>query len=150
MSKKFFKHASMFLEMLANLGLLDRNVRVTGEYSAFRILLERVEAELRYELGELDLVLLHHEFIASRDGARERWTSTLVREGTEDGISAMAFLVGVPAAIAARLILEDRIDQRGVMIPLAKEYYEPILKELTALGLPHDVQKTVLDDEAGN
>lgn len=139
-------HASKFLEMFDNLGLLNKNLRISGDYSAFRILLERVEAELRYELGELDLVVLHHEFIASKDGKRERWTSSLAREGTQDGVSAMAFLVGIPAAIAARLILEDRISQRGVMIPLTKEYYQPILKELSDLGLPHEVEQTPLDD----
>ena len=42
----------------------------------------------------------------------------------------MARTVGLPAAIAARLILEGRIKASGVQIPVSPALYEPLLKEL--------------------
>ena len=47
----------------------------------------------------------------------------------------MAKTVGMTAAIATRLILEKRIPFKGVLSPLKKEIYEPILKELERFGV---------------
>lgn len=47
----------------------------------------------------------------------------------------MAKTVGYTAAIGARLILEGRIPQRGVLSPIYKEIYNPALKELERLGI---------------
>ena len=42
----------------------------------------------------------------------------------------MAKTVGMTTAIATRLIMENRIPQRGVISPIYKEIYDPVLKEL--------------------
>jgi len=39
----------------------------------------------------------------------------------------MAKTVGMTAAIGMRLILDGRISQRGVLSPITKEIYDPIL-----------------------
>lgn len=136
-------HGSEFLEKIQSLGLLDADNRVTGSFSAFDIVLRCMEATLQYAPGERDLVVLHHEMIAVKPGHREKWTSTIVREGSTQ-TTAMAFLVGEPAAIAARLILEKAFPQRGVLIPIAREIYAPILHELSERGLAHELVKTAL------
>ena len=70
------------------------------------------------------------------DGGRtERITSTLVDFGIRDGDCAMARTVSLPAAIAARLILEGKITQRGVLRPVHPEIYDPVLDELATLGI---------------
>jgi len=132
--------ASRHLEAMADLGFLDADNKVTGTFSAFDIVLGCMEKTMQYEPGERDLVILHHEFVAEKDGAREKWTSTLVREGDAHH-SAMAFLVGIPAGITARLILEGAISERGVIIPLGREIYRPLLDELVGLGLPHQINR---------
>ncbi len=139
-------HASVFLENMESLGLLDSDNRVSGEQSCFDILLACALKTMQYEPGEADWVILHHDFIVSDNGRKEKWSVTLHREGEPGGVSAMAFLVGVTAGIAARLILEDRVSQRGVLIPLHRELYRPILDELDRLGLPHEIRKTPLPD----
>ena len=136
--------ASLILEIMEDLGLLDPDVRVSGTFSGFEILLQRAQERLGYQPGETDLVVLHHEFVAEKDGRKELWSSTMVREGVKGGDSAMALLVGLPAGIAARMILEGRIRRRGVLIPLDREIYAPILEELKNLGLPHTVGKRPL------
>jgi hypothetical protein len=46
----------------------------------------------------------------------------------------MAQAVSLPAAIAARLILEGKINYAGVQMPSTKDMYGPILKEMEEYG----------------
>jgi saccharopine dehydrogenase-like NADP-dependent oxidoreductase len=39
----------------------------------------------------------------------------------------MSITVGRPTAIGAQLILDGKFNQRGVVVPISKEIYEPIL-----------------------
>jgi saccharopine dehydrogenase-like NADP-dependent oxidoreductase len=54
----------------------------------------------------------------------------LIVKGEDEVLTAMAKTVGLPMAIAAKLILQGKIIDKGVQIPLSPMYYEPILKEL--------------------
>jgi len=47
----------------------------------------------------------------------------------------MAKTVGMTAAISARLIIDGKISQRGVLAPITKEIYEPCLAELEKYGV---------------
>jgi len=47
----------------------------------------------------------------------------------------MAKTVGLPLAIATKLILNEGIKLRGVQIPVHAEVYRPILDELKGLGM---------------
>jgi len=47
----------------------------------------------------------------------------------------MARTVGFPAAICARLILEERIKERGVLIPTFPGIYKPVLRELKTFDI---------------
>ena len=55
--------------------------------------------------------------------------------GDDETHTAMAKTVGLPLAIAAKLLLQDKIKSRGVVIPVVKEIYDPVLKELGELGI---------------
>ena len=55
--------------------------------------------------------------------------------GTDSVDTAMAQTVGLPLAIAAKLICLDKIKSRGVIMPVTAEFYEPILEELKTLGI---------------
>ena len=43
--------------------------------------------------------------------------------------------VGLPVAIAAKLLLTGKIDLKGVQIPLHPEIYDPVLAELESFGI---------------
>ncbi len=91
---------------------------------------------LAYAPGERDMVALQHEFLAEgAGGRRERIRSTLVDYGVPGGDSSMSRLVGLPAAIASRLILDGAIALAGVQIPVRPEVYVPVLGELETLGI---------------
>ena len=62
-------------------------------------------------------------------------TSTLVMKGENEIDTAMAKLVGLPMGIFVKLVMEGRISSKGVNIPVMKEVYEPVLKELEEFGV---------------
>jgi saccharopine dehydrogenase-like NADP-dependent oxidoreductase len=47
----------------------------------------------------------------------------------------MAKTVGMTAAIGARLIIDNKIVQRGVLAPITKDIYDPCLAELEKYGV---------------
>jgi len=93
---------------------------------------------------ERDMVIMHHEFIAEYPGKKEYVTSTLVDYGIPDGDTSVARTVALPAAIAAKMILEKKIKLTGVHIPVVPDIYNPILDELEDLGIKFDEKTEVL------
>jgi saccharopine dehydrogenase (NADP+, L-glutamate forming) len=82
------------------------------------------------------MVILQHEFVVeNRDGRKEKIVSSLIDFGIPHGDSSMSRLVGLPAAIGARMILEGRIRETGVRVPVTPDIYNPILDELASLGI---------------
>ena len=73
--------------------------------------------------------------VVEPDGSAGARTSSLVAFGQPGGDSAMARTVALPAAAAARLILDGRIAATGVRIPVDPEIYEPVLAALEPLGI---------------
>ncbi|KAJ2083695.1 hypothetical protein H4R24_000653 [Coemansia sp. RSA 988] len=92
---------------------------------------------LKYNPGERDMVCLFHEFgIENTDGSYDVQTSSMVAYGDpESGETAMARTVGVPAAIATRLLLEGKVKTRGVIRPTIPEIYNPLIERLAKQGL---------------
>jgi hypothetical protein len=72
--------------------------------------------------------------VARFDDVTEKRSSSLRMEGIPHGDSAMSRAVSLPAAIASRLILENKINARGLHMPTLSEIYEPVLKELEEFG----------------
>jgi saccharopine dehydrogenase (NADP+, L-glutamate forming) len=82
------------------------------------------------------MIVLRHEFgVVDADGRDATRVSTLVAFGDPGGDSAMARTVSLPAAVAARLILDGRITATGVRIPVDAEIYEPVLDALEPMGI---------------
>ncbi|PVU91915.1 hypothetical protein BB559_003931 [Furculomyces boomerangus] len=99
-----------------------------------------LQKHLAYKPNERDMVAMYHEFSAEFDsGEYELHRSSLVSYGTLSndfsvGETAMARTVGIPAAIAAKVILDGAISTKGVIRPTIKEVYTPILSHLDELS----------------
>jgi len=92
--------------------------------------------------GDKDFIVMWHRF-GFRIGEEQRSiVSHLTVTGENEVETAMARTVGLPLAIATKLLLQGKISKRGVVIPIEKEIYDPVLAELTTLGIRLD-EKTV-------
>jgi saccharopine dehydrogenase (NADP+, L-glutamate forming) len=122
---------SDIIKRLEWLGLLEDDPLPAEKGSAMDILGARMLEKLQYEQGERDMIILQHTFEASYpDGKEERITSTLIDFGIPGGDSSMARTVGLPPAIGTKLILEGKIKETGVHIPVLPKIYAPVLEEL--------------------
>jgi len=126
-------------EVLARLewaGLLSDRPIPERRASPLDIFGNRLMRLMMYQPGERDKVMLQHVFtVTYPDHSREEIRSTMVETGEPWGDTAMARTVSLPAAIAARLILNGGITIRGVQIPIWREIYEPVLTELADRGV---------------
>lgn len=100
--------------------------------------------KMKLDKSEKDMIVMHHEFIAEYPSKKEYITSTLVDYGMPNGDSAIARTVGLPAAIAVKMILHGKIDLTGVHIPVIPEIYNPILDELEDIGIKFDEKTEIL------
>jgi hypothetical protein len=57
----------------------------------------------------------------------------------------MARTVSLPLAIGVRFMAEGKFNLTGVQIPIHKQIYEPVLKELETLGIKMDEKKYKLN-----
>jgi len=106
-----------------------------GPKAPVDILTAHMLNRMSYKEGERDLLVLQHTFVAEYPGRREKITSTMIDFGIPGGDSSMNRTVGLPAAVAARFILEGRYTRPGVAMPVMPEFYEPALAELQRLGI---------------
>ncbi|PNQ75073.1 saccharopine dehydrogenase [Hanstruepera neustonica] len=84
---------------------------------------------------EKDMIVMYHKFGYELDGKKHQIDSTMVTIGEDQTYTAMAKTVGLPVAIATLAILNEKITTPGVQMPITKEVYEPILKELENYGI---------------
>ncbi|MBN2382299.1 saccharopine dehydrogenase NADP-binding domain-containing protein [bacterium] len=129
------RESSVFLRKLEWLGLFSETPLSTAEGTSVDVLTELLFNKLQYAPGERDLLILHHEFHAEYPDRREKINATLIDLGIKDGDSAMSRTVGLPAAIAAALIVKNKISLTGVRIPVDPEVYLPVMETLVTLGV---------------
>ena len=106
-----------------------------GVCSAADVLRFAIEKKLALKHHDKDMVVMMHEFEYEKNNQRQTLRSSLVLKG-EDGVrTAMAKTVGLPLAIAAKLILLGKINITGLHIPVLPEIYEPVMEELKEFGI---------------
>ena len=91
----------------------------------------------KWALGsnDKDQIVMWHRFRYDLGGNGKEIQASLVATGADEVNTAMAKTVGLPLAIATRLIASNQINARGVIIPTTPEFYNPILLELHQLGI---------------
>ncbi|TKD65400.1 saccharopine dehydrogenase family protein [Flavobacterium sp. ASW18X] len=85
--------------------------------------------------NEKDMIVMYHKFGYELNGQKYQIDANMVVKGEDKTYTAMAKTVGLPVAIATLKILKGEITTPGVQIPIAKEVYQPILKELEEHGI---------------
>ena len=103
-----------------------------------------LEKLMQYEEGERDMVVLQHKFgIEWADGSKETRTATLVDYGKVGGYSSMAATVGLPVAIATKMVLDGEIKGPGLVAPYSPSINDPIMKELKEKYGIYLIEKTI-------
>lgn len=82
-----------------------------------------------------DMIVMYHKFGYELNGEKHQIDSTMVCLGDDQTYTSMAKTVGLPVAIATLKILNKEITTYGVQMPITKEIYLPILKELESYGV---------------
>jgi saccharopine dehydrogenase (NADP+, L-glutamate forming) len=124
------------VKALEFLGLFDDEKLNYRETSPFEITSDRMIKKMMLQDNERDVVLLQHIILASYpNGNREVIKSTMTDYGSPSTNTAISRTVALPAAIAAKLILENKIMLSGVYRPVLPQIYVPILNELKSLGI---------------
>lgn len=117
------------------LGLFSDDLVKMSEGSTFDLTTDRMLEKMMLPEGGRDMVIMLHSFLVENaDGTKEVIKSHLLDFATEKNTS-IARTVALPAAIAVKLILEGKIKDIGVQIPIKKNIYEPVLTELKTLGI---------------
>jgi len=93
--------------------------------------------EEKWTLGveDKDMIVMQHQFEYVENGEQKKLNSSLLVFGDDPRYTSMAKTVGLPVAIAAKLILNGKIKSTGVKIPTTKDIYVPVLKELEENGI---------------
>lgn len=137
--------AAVFLRKMRWLGFFNEEPLSISEGTALDVLTDIMFRKLGYAKGECDLVILHHDFIAEFPDKKQHITSTLIDTGIPNGDSSMSRTVGLPAAIAAALIVNGKISLTGVKIPVDKDVYLPVMEELGKMGVAFSEVFTNID-----
>ena len=134
--------ANLTLKQLFFLGLDDQETTVNkGLCSPVDVLQFAMEKKLVLNKDDKDMIVMMHEIESTVNGQQSTVKSSLIVKGDDNLRTAMAKTVGLPLGIAAKLILNGKINLKGLHIPTYKDIYEPVLKELEEYGIRfHDIK----------
>lgn len=126
---------SKIIKQLEWLGLFSkRRIKFTRATPA--LLLETVLLDKwTLKSKEKDLVLMQHEYDYVLEGERKTLISTMKVKGKSGKDTALAKVVGLPMAILLKKVMKGEIKEMGMDVPMKKEIYDPLLKEMEEYGI---------------
>lgn len=134
------------MDKLQWLGLFDETVVGLKNATPAQILQSILEKKWAMKSEDKDMIVMWHKIGFVKSGQKYVTESSMVVKGDDQHHTAMAKTVGLPLAIATRMILEGKVKERGVLRPISKDIYLPVLKELEKNGISFS-EKTYEVDE---
>jgi len=83
-----------------------------------------------FEEYDRDMIVMQHKFEYELNNKYYEIISSLAFEGKDFTNTAMSSTVGLPVGIAVKMILTEKIKEKGIQVPVSKSIYEPVLEEL--------------------
>lgn len=128
-------------DKLVELDLFSRSKKVGLKNATPAQILEKILSDSwTLQPEDKDMIVMYHKFGYEWNGITSQIDSKMVCIGDDQMYTAMAKTVGLPVAMATLLILNGKIQTSGVQLPIQKEVYEPILKELESYGVVFNEQ----------
>ena len=132
-----FRHAlkidqdDIVWDKLEELDIFSKTKRVELKRATPAQILQKIlQDSWTLKKGDKDMIVMYHKFGYELNGEKHQIDATMVTKGEDQTYTAMAKTVGLPVGIATLMILNEKLTTPGVQIPIKKEVYEPILKEL--------------------
>ncbi len=123
-------------EKLLELNLFDAKKTIPFKNATPAQVLQKIlEDSWSLSPEDKDMIVMYHKFGYKLNGKKYQIDANMVVIGENRSHTAMAKTVGLPVAIATLLILNKKIVEPGVQIPIKKEVYKPILLELEKYGI---------------
>lgn len=126
---------SVIFQKIAWLGIFSENKSGIKDASPAQILQEICESKWTLGAEDKDMIVMQHQFEYFQNGEQKKLNSSLLVFGDDPRYTSMAKTVGLPVAIATKLILNGEINSTGIKIPTTKDIYVPVLKELEENGI---------------
>ena len=123
------------IDKLKWLGIFEKIPIGLDDATPAQVLQKLLESKWSLEEEDKDMIVMQHQFHYQLNGEEKCLHSSLVLEGKDQIHTAMSMTVGLPVAIATKLILQGKIHLSGVQIPVMKEVYESVLEELKSFGI---------------
>jgi saccharopine dehydrogenase (NADP+, L-glutamate forming) len=129
---------SVVMDKLKWTGIFEDN-KIEQENASPAFILENLLLKKwKLKPDDKDMIIMKHEFEYELEGKTQNMSSTLVMKGEDQVKTAMAKLVGLPLGIFVKLVMTGQFTQTGVLIPVMKEAYDPVLEELKDYGVEFD------------
>jgi len=123
-------------DKLVEINLFNKDKKVGLKNATPAQILEKILSESwALEPNDKDMIVMYHKFGYELNGEKKQIDATMVCIGDDQTYTAMAKTVGLPVAIATLKILNGEIKTPGVQLPISREVYTPILKELEEYGV---------------
>ncbi len=122
-------------EQFISLGMNDDTLINKGQASSADVLQWIIEKKWALRKDDRDMIVMLHEIVYELNGEMANVKSQLVVKGEDNLRTAMAKTVGMPLGIAATLLLDGKITERGLHTPTVPGIYEPVLQMLAQHGI---------------
>ena len=119
------------------LGIFDDTKIGLKRATPAQVLEHILKQKWQLQPDDKDMIVMWHKFIYldTSLNRKVKLTSSLAVIGENSQHTAMSKTVGLPLAIAAKLVLNGNINLKGMYIPTHKNIYEPVLNELKQNGI---------------
>jgi len=145
--KIFLREDRMYLyDQFEWLGIFEKDETFGFPNASPAQLLEKLLVrKMSLDDKDKDMLVMYHEFEYSFNGLYKRITSSMINIGEDQLYTAMSNTVGLPVGICAKMILTDKLSQKGVSLPVTKEVYEPILEELKSFNINFEENEYLIE-----
>jgi len=124
-------------DKLVWLGIFDNTKKIgLKDASPAQLLQKILEDKWSLSPEDKDMIVMYHKFVYWLNDEFHEIISEMVSIGENQKYTSMSNTVGIPMGICAKMMLNNQIKRTGVIVPIYKDVYEPILNELEE----HDIR----------
>lgn len=126
---------SPLMERIISTGLLEESPITRQNATPAEILYDLLMQKWVFLPQDKDMLVMADKLVYELAGETYIKTSTMVVVGKDYEHTAISQTVGLPAAMGVKLILQEKIIERGVIAPITSDIYVPILNDLAEYGI---------------